>query len=314
VSRDDHHDAWREYWAPGVEGDAVTGGAGGAELAKFWGGAVDRLLSSAPEALNVLDVASGTGAAAEAVRESARRCGVDVDIVLCDISRAALRSALARVGGNAVGVACDAAQLPFKAQALDLLVSQFGVEYAGVSALNGLPDVLAPGGSLIVAAHVQGGAIAKECAINATVIEALLASGLLALTRQAIETGDPVALVGKGIIEPIAEAANAASGSAAGAFAARITPDLVKVASRPFAFEPAAIRSWLSKQEAAVQAYAGRMASMQAAALSSDLVYETISAWRSAGLNVSRPGRLYAGAAQKPFAWTLEGHRAERPV
>ena len=107
----------------------------------------------------VLDVACGTGVLA---REALRRVGQKGQVVGLDLNEAMLAVA-SRVEPNIEWRQGDAGSLPFEDASFDAVVSQFALMYFpdGVAALREMWRVLAPGGTLAVAAwapidHARG--------------------------------------------------------------------------------------------------------------------------------------------------------------
>ena len=106
-------------------------------------------------------------------------------LVCTDLSSNAVRTANA--DQNSDGVVADAARPPFRNGSFDLIMSQFGLEYAGQAALRNIPALLKPGGALSIVVHVQNGAIAEECRENAEFTRNILSIGVLQAAKDAIE-------------------------------------------------------------------------------------------------------------------------------
>lgn len=153
------HEAWRRLWATGVTdtfGDNPQPGAGPAArppLAEHWLGWLARHV---PQGARVLDLGTGNGALPRWLLQACPtlplHCdGVDVVPVhpawVANLP-AAQRAQLQFHAG------VSAAQLPFESGRYDLVLSQYGLEYAGWP--HALPEalrMLAPGGRLALALH-----------------------------------------------------------------------------------------------------------------------------------------------------------------
>ncbi len=285
--------AWREYWSAGGGRDAVSTGAAGEALDGVWR---DRLtaLDLAPE--RVADLACGIGATSRLLRAVV---GDGPLLVTCDVAETGARQAAAN--SNGAPVAADGAALAFRDGAFDLVVSQFGLEYAGPDAFAEAGRVLIGTGAGLAVVHLKDGAIERECADNLTVLDTFFTSGLLETARAAVGSGRSYDLYADGCIHTVAGAANARPGSAASQFAAATAPDIAKLAANPQAFERGEAMAYMDAQIAAISAYRARMASMVQAALNeigAGAALQAFAAGRAASCS-----RLEG--PKGPYAWLL---------
>lgn len=147
-------DAWTRYWAAGAAhscagsyGDAYAG-----SIASFWRQVFDGL----PQHAWLLDLATGGGALPRLLLQ--HRAG---ETAQCDaVDVAAIEPGWASMLGQSQrqrlrfhpGV--NAASLPFEDDRFDLVISQYGIEYAPLSeSIPELLRVLAPGGSVSLVLH-----------------------------------------------------------------------------------------------------------------------------------------------------------------
>lgn len=103
--------------------------------------------------LYILDVASGAGS----IFKSSDKFNNN-RLFAADISQQALQ----RLNKDVAAVHCIQAlghQLPFKADSFDFIVSQFGIEYAGLEAISQSFKYLRPGGRLTFLCHIRDGYI-----------------------------------------------------------------------------------------------------------------------------------------------------------
>ncbi|MEQ8435084.1 MAG: class I SAM-dependent methyltransferase [Oceanicaulis sp.] len=262
--------AWRQYWADGGGQDAVTAGKAGHALEQVWR---SRLSALQAVPARIVDLACGLGPTSRAVRVV---FGAAPQLVACDIADVAAANAASQSAGLAV--AADSSRLSFKDGAFDLVVSQFGLEYAGAGAFAEAGRVLTDGGAGLAVVHMAGGSIERECAQNLEILDAILSARLLEAARDAVVHGRPRDLAGEGRLRSIAAASNALPNAAAARFAAAIAPDLARLAARPNAFDPVEATAYLDAQAHAVKAYHDRMASMTRAALDSNAACKALAA------------------------------------
>ena len=122
-------DDWSNYWRgrTAESSGAALVGAGvesDAELSAFW----QAVFSSASSEAQVLDLACGAGSALRHAADAGIR-----RIAGADISSDALK-ALEKAVPGAITTECSAADTPFEDGMFNYVVSQFGIEYAGLLA------------------------------------------------------------------------------------------------------------------------------------------------------------------------------------
>ena len=135
-----HASDWDVYWKGTRENAAhKEGGPQEAALASFWEDVFAEHL--APRlSPRMLDIACGNGA----VTGRALSRGEPLESYCVDYSASALAELRKRHSAS-VCVAADAARLPWRERQFDLVVSQFGLEYAGPEALLEAGRVVANG-------------------------------------------------------------------------------------------------------------------------------------------------------------------------
>ncbi len=133
--------AWAEYWS-GAEGAEAVGGVYRHKLAAHWTSFFNDAGVARSKAPVVVVIAAGAGVALASAIEAHAGNGL---FVALDYSAAAVGSAL-KAHIAAKGVAANAACLPFRVAFADLVISQFGIEYAGEGAFVEAARILAPGG------------------------------------------------------------------------------------------------------------------------------------------------------------------------
>ena len=148
------------------------------EIARLWQG----WLADLPDGSRILDVATGNGIVLAHAAGAARARGLRFELTGVDLADIdpprylrnldpALRAAVFRGG-----VAAEA--LPFTDGSFDVVVSQYGIEYADLErALAEIARVLVPGGALVWLAHAADSEIARQHRAQAAELDFLLAAG-----------------------------------------------------------------------------------------------------------------------------------------
>ncbi|MSQ99569.1 MAG: methyltransferase domain-containing protein, partial [Xanthomonadales bacterium] len=150
---------WEGFWRNTREAAAYRSGAPQqAVLEQFWGDFFKRTLPMFPGA-RILDLACGNGAVARSAIAAARTAGL-THVMVCGLDRSDSGLVdLYRRLPSAYPVNADVLMAPFRDGVFDLVTSQFGVEYAGSSAVAEAARLVAPGGVLAAILHLQGGGI-----------------------------------------------------------------------------------------------------------------------------------------------------------
>ena len=164
-----------------VPADAATE----SEIAERWIG----LFTAMPDRSRILDVGTGNGVLLAHAAAAAERSGKRFELTgidLAEIDPATYVSDHLAVQHDARFLGgVNAAELPFDDASMDVVVSQFGLEYADVNrALDAVGRVLEQGGRLIWLAHSQDSAVVAQNSDQEKQVELLLAdSGPLAAMR-----------------------------------------------------------------------------------------------------------------------------------
>lgn len=292
---------WSAYWrGRGAAGEAFLGE--GVErhprIAGFW----DEAFAEAGQGARVLDLACGAGS----VLRRAEAAGL-TRLTAADVSEDALAVARAALPGLAA-VACSADAVPLADGAFDVVTSQFGFEYAGPGAPAEMARLTAPGGRLVALVHVAGGAIHAEVAGRAAEADAVRATGFVKAAQRLI-----TAEFGRDADE--VQHARAAFAGPERALAERLPRGGVgahlyqgfrRLYERRAAYDLADVTGWLDGMEAELSAFAGRMATMQAAARSRDEMDDVVRTLEQGGVTASfEPFAL--GDDERPSAWAIKG-------
>ena len=304
---------WDVYWR-GTHANAAhrEGGPQEVVLAEFWSELFARYLSG-PQPRRMIDLACGSGA----VTGYALKVAPGGQPVCVDYSRSALLEVQKRYPRSLCAVA-DALNTPFPEQEFDLVVSQFGVEYAGPEALLEAGRLVSPGGVLALVVHLHGGGIYRECELNLRAVEAVQKCGIMPLCRAAFVAGfglnagrntpaefqaaerrfSPTVRALEGILREF-------GGDVADGLARQLYRDIAHMYRRMSSFEEGEVLAWVDGMVGELAAYAGRMASMTRAALTRDQVATLLAQLCAGGLQVQRRDTLRMGADGEEAGWAL---------
>ena len=304
---------WDTYWRGTHENAAHReGGPQEPVLSGFWTDFFRRELALRADPA-VLDLACGNGA----VTGHARSVAPGLQVYCSDYSLSALLELERRHPGCTCLVA-DAARLPLAAASFDLVVSQFGLEYAGEAALGEAAALLAPGGVLALLIHVHEGGIYRECELNRDVLRELQALEVLPLARAAFAAGFALNR-GECTPETFKQAERAFTPAvrgleqllrdrgpaAAGGLPQRLYQDIAHMYRRMSAYEPADILQWLSGMQGELQAYTGRMQSMLDAAWREDRLDAATGKLLARGFRLLQRDQLTVPGHALPAAWRM---------
>ena len=146
---------WSDYWQrEGAKGEVFVNAEGESHpaLAEYW----QRQLASVAGPARIIDLASGAGSIYAHMPEEH-----EFELFAADISPVALETLSGRFDKVSTKV-CSADDVPFEDGSFDLVVSQFGIEYAGLPAFGEAARLVAPGGRLIALCHFRDGYIDSD--------------------------------------------------------------------------------------------------------------------------------------------------------
>lgn len=171
---------WDTYWRGSAEG-ATSGGneVDHPRVRQFWTERFNDV--GLEERPRLLDVASGAGAVVHIASGILEEDGMQATCV--DTSAAAIET-LKKSMPFVEGIVANAEKLPFPDNAFDIVTSQFGVEYAGLGAVEEMARVTVPGGLLVMLMHLEDGLIHEESRADVAAIEELQATGFIAAARR----------------------------------------------------------------------------------------------------------------------------------
>lgn len=324
MTRNGNKADWSNYWqgrTANASGDALVGGVGiehSKELADFWS---KELGGFAPQ-VSILDLACGAGS----VLRHAHRLGFQ-DVSGIDISDDAIAAMQSSIP-NAKGMVGPVDKMPFGDANFDLVVSQYGFEYAGgedaiLKTTQEIARVLKDDGHFIAVCHIKDGGIDREVRGHLTAIETLENTGFIRASKDLFHAlyaayNDPIEAskqnfntAAAALIEP-REALNQfinASGAADDQIkqlAQHLMAGAADLYKRHQAYALEDVMGWLTGMQSEIDAYKGRMASMRNAALDEAVCQSLLSVFESAGYSPASPTPLHFGDEPHPAAWILK--------
>lgn len=296
-------DHWSEYWRQDGAGGEVfvgTDGKGNAEIGAFWASLFEDLETGS----RVIDIACGAGS----IFRHARETGA-CQLVAADLSIDALTLLRERTDG-VEPVAASASALPFPPGCFDLVVSQFGVEYAGQAAFEEAFHLLRPGGRIVTLTHIRDGAIdRKNAALEAGVRKAEELDFIalaLQLTRAAFSGVGAEEAVRR--FQPAERAMAAFIMEHPGGLHEHLYAGFRQLFERRARYDESDILGWLNGMASEIELNRLRFHEMRRAALGDKAIEQVRCAAERCGVTLDISQLILAGHAI-PVAWRIEGTR-----
>lgn len=311
---------WDTYWRSD-EASTLFAPALREALGAFWTAFFEmRFAPGAP--LKMIDLACGDGdVLRHALNVAGPRSG---EFVGLDYSAAAVKK-LSSIDQRLVGIAASAESAPFDDGAFAVVTSQFGIEYAGAGAFTEAARLVAPGGALALAMHLDAGALYNECRSSLAATEEVLAARLLPLTGSVFRIGYDVLRGTQGpatlrqaeaLLRPATEQAKDTlrrfGERVAGGKIVGLLQGLGQIYTRLQAYEPAEALRWVENADTELRAYAGRLRAMLDAAVDDATLADIVAELEASGLALERNDTLSAGPGNEPAARILVGVRDAR--
>ncbi len=318
-NKKDTTQGWNTYWRGASDGEAFTsGGLSHPGFPAFWAMALGEFLAANADHdsdARILDIATGSGAVIEAL---SLLPGAKLENVSCvDISEAAIDGVKSRFP-DISGVVAEANDIPLEAGQFDLITSQFGIEYAGLTAIDEAVRLLAPGGSLLFLMHIQSGALYRECSAAVDALRRTQQSGFIQLTRNFFDAGfAAVRGADRAPYEAAARALNPAiqeleailaehGEHVAGDTIVTLHSTVQTIHSRIQHYNPDEAQGWLKTMEEEIPKHEERMASMRDSALDEDAFKGVCEDLTNKGLTIDRAQASYVESDELPIAWVLQ--------
>lgn len=308
---------WSNYWTGRVANEAGAALVGvGIEtdetLAKLWAGVFDGL----PAKTRVLDLACGAGAALKAAAKAGLKDLTGLDMVADAIV------SLQRELPQARGVVAPANQTGLTDNRFDLVVSQFGFEYAGAEeTAHEVSRILAAGGQFAAICHYADGAIADECQGRLDQLREIEDCAFIPRAKDFFRA--TYATMAAATREDAARAVNEANAKAdafkpaserlialaqdnrLNGLAGHLYQGAAQLFERRAAYALIDVETWLDGMQGELDAYTGRMQSMVESALDADKVRTVLEVFQAAGFEPGLPKEVKLAGSERPSAWFL---------
>ena len=298
---------WSEYWEQeGAQGEVFVSLKGKRHpvLAEHWR---DFFAGVAAES-RVVDIASGAGSIFASLPE-----GHTLDLHALDISSSALEQLSNRLPGVTT-VESSADSLPFDDRSFDIVVSQFGIEYAGVAAFAEAGRVVATGGRLVVLVHIRDGYIDSNN--KAQLAEAILTkeSGFIPRAIELTETAfgnDPARLAkDEQAFVPLIEVVGAAIARCRQGVHSYLLSGFQQLYENRIQYDLPDIVQWLEGMSGEVDRAIDRLTRIRNAALNEQDIESVRADLESLAFTDLEVGPYSAGH-DRPLAWRINALRGE---
>ena len=307
-------ESWDTYWQGALTSAAYSGGGSSHPLVlSFWDDYF-RGLNDRDGELKVIDIASGNGAVVKGA--SISLTGPSAKFTCLDVSESAIRMLEERFP-DVHGVVADAADIPLDSASYDIATSQFGVEYAGLEALDEVTRLIAPGGELAMLLHHRDGIIYEECSASLEAAREMQAAEFIPKCIAMFEAGF-IAMQSGDRTRYSAAAKNFAPAlrametimmrhgrDVAASTILKVYRDVRTIHGNMRHYEPSSVSGWLEKMEQAIEAYTGRMASMREAAIDATQFAQVGTGLVEKGFEILRAEPLANPEQDPPVAWAL---------
>jgi len=312
-------EVWDNYWHRGPN-DAAFDGRGSRHriILSFWDDYF-RAIKDQYETPRIIDIGSGNGAVVNSAKIAFGE--EPLELTCLDVSSSAI-SLVEQLFPGVHGVVADARSIPLDSGGYDIATSQFGMEYAGLDAIDEVTRLVAPGGQLALLLHNRDGGIYRQCSTSLQAIETLQESMFVpnAITLfeegfAAVRGADRAKYEAAGrqfqlAIRKVESIFDQYGQDVADGTIMKFFQDILKVHGRIQYCDPSEVMGWLNKMQSEVQAFAGRMASMCDVAIDADVFEELCERTRAQEFNILRGNSLTNAEDDVAYAWALVAARA----
>lgn len=309
---------WHAYWASGGSGEsALSNPAQRNFLAQHWLGL---FAAHASPGSIVVDVGCGDGAIFGFARDVLQQKAPGATLIALDASDAAARCAM-KMARGVNGVASDACRIPLREGAADLVVSQFGMEYAGAKAFEEAARVLKPGGAMSAMCHMKQGSISAECAENLRVLNLFFKEQVAEHARESLAnsyasryapTTGPNRAEKKfqQALRRVGGAVDGSPNSVAKVSVSSALSEIAAMAAKRQAYDSAEALGFIDQVKRTLASYRERMRSMIAAALDQPGVEKICAVLSDAGLTDVSAEQVAFSPGAPISAWRMQARRA----
>lgn len=299
---------WSDYWEEdSADGEVFVGSSGARHpaLGEHW----QAVFADVPRGARVLDVASGAGSIYAVLADDH-----GLKLHASDIAAEALEKLAGRIAGVETTVA-SASELPFDDRSFDLVVSQFGIEYAGAEAFAEAGRVVADGGSLAALVHIEDGYIDSNNKAQLSEAQLVQESGFIPAAIELTQTAfgdDAQALADKeqAFIPLIQQMAAAIQRCQQGVHNYLLS-GFRQLYENRHQYDVADIVGWLEGMQGEVDKTLDRLGRMREAALSEADMATIRTSLESIGFSSVTVSPFVTPNNDQPVAWNLRATRSD---
>ena len=312
-------ESWDRYWLSAGDAAALNVGKPVSnQLQQEWESFLQINLAKRAKC-KLLDLACGNGVLTGLVSEFNKQIP-DCELEICSLDSSA--SAITNIQKHypqVQTVVADAAKTGLKSNDFDLVVSQFGIEYADNGATEEVERLLAPNGQLMFICHLKQGQIYQQCEADLKLVETFQQTGLMKSSREAFDCGFSVfkGQLTKAEFQPFNEAMLEAGAKAKPILnQTNATPlmntlraifvDIGEMYKQLTQYDPAEAMLWFDRTEAELDAYITRMKAMLAAAMDEKEFEQFVGELTARSIEVTSATHLVANADNQAFAWIVK--------
>ena len=306
---------WRNYWRSNRPASCVAeNDATEKEIAAYWVGVFAEL----PDGFRVLDIATGNGILLAHATTAARQCTKKFDLTGVDLADIDPQQFVdeSPIGFDAIHFAGNTAaeDLPFSANEFDIVVSQYGLEYAQVDkALVEVERVLSPGGRLVWLAHCENSEVVVQNRQQSAEVDYLLAprGPIEAMERfvASIRKGKKPNYVGQRLQAALADAENFVRDHPPAKVITEVCTVIAESASRWQAYRPDDLANMLADSRRRLIRHRQRINDLTNALMSPDRLQRVEQHLQAAGWLDTSVEPLCAGADAKPIGLLIRSRR-----
>lgn len=263
--------AWQYYWSQkGLTVGSKTNETEALPLGGFW----TALHPQVSNATRILELGCGDKTLFPKTQISNHRVHVALDVSLSALQN--IKSGIYRI------CATGSKSLPIRAGSIDLIISQFGIEYFGLNALKDLTHYLRPSGAIALICHHRGSVIYKNYFNHRMALATLDQQSFWELLTKKLNSQNYNLSNEIGCLELIL---NKFGETSCGGLIALVKGQLLQLEST--SDSKILIEKWLTDVRLAVQSYADLIESMIASALTKSQLDEIESLWKKRGFQVN---------------------------
>ncbi len=298
---------WSEYWEKdgAAGGEVFVSGQGGRHpaLAEYW----KAVFAGLSKGARILDVASGAGSIyAHLDAEHG------FDLHATDIAAEALDALSERIAGVTTTVA-GADELPFEDRSFDLVVSQFGIEYAGSEAFAEAGRLVNTGGQIVALVHIEDGYVDSNNKAQLAEAEMLqkieFVEHAIDLTNRAFSGNKALTDHTEQAFVPLIRQVSEAIQRCPQGIHAYLLAGFKKLYEGRRQYRKSDVVGWLEEMNKELSKTLDRLSRMRAAAMSSDDMAAIVASLEAHGLSYVLAEPFATEGHEKPIAWSLTGKR-----